>query len=131
MARFTVKMRNVTVGWSDLENRDSAMGVASGPFRSGPGYELVQPVFRLFAEATGDAPTTPVDEAKLARYYAARDRLGLALQAPDGTVIPTQAVHIVDFTPELGADAIQVEVFTASAVAWESLERLRLAAPDA
>ena len=123
MARFTVKIRNVTVGWSDLEHRDAAMAMASGPFRAGPGYELVQPVFGLFAEATGGAPGSRTDEGRLERYHAARDRLALALHAPDGTVIPTKAIDIVESTTWLGSGARRIEVVLSSAEAWAALEK--------
>ncbi len=123
-------MRNVTVGWSDLAEHDAAMGVAAGNFRPGPGYELVQPVFRLFAEATGDAPAKSVDEAKLARYYAARDRLALELHAADGSVIPTKTIHIVDFASEVGPDALELEIVVASPRAWRRLERSAAAVGD-
>ena len=86
---FTVRMRGVTVGWSSLEHLDEGMSLAHGAFRPGDGYDLVEPVFRLFAEAVGDPPREPADDAKLARYHAARDRLGLTLHAPNGSVVPT------------------------------------------
>ena len=49
--RHTVKLQNVIIGWSDLEQRDPVLHRAWGRFRPGVGYELVEPVFRLFTEA--------------------------------------------------------------------------------
>ncbi|HEX3868750.1 MAG TPA: hypothetical protein VHV78_18440, partial [Gemmatimonadaceae bacterium] len=74
--RHTVRLHGVIVGHSDLANADRDLGRAWGAFRPGLGYDLVQPVFRLFAQA---APRdgSPRDETKLARYYAARDALEL------------------------------------------------------
>ena len=131
MARFAVKMRNVTIGWSELEERDASMGAASGTFRPGPGYELVQPVFRLFAEAQGDGQAESADNAKLTRYYAARDRLGLSLHTLDGALIPTEFIHIVDFTDEQGPDALELQVEVASSRGWRALAGSDSAAQDA
>lgn len=130
MARFTVKMRNVTIGWSDLDNRDATMGAASGAFRPGPGYDLVQPVFRLFAEAQGDGQPESTDNAKLTRYHAARDRLGLSLHTRDGVLIPTEFVHIIDFTAEHGPDALELQVAVASSRGWRALADSDSAEPD-
>ena len=131
MPRFTVKMRNVTIGWSELEALDAGMGAASGAFRPGPGYDLVQPVFQLFADGQGDGSEESVDHAMLRRYHAARDRLGLSLHAPDGTLIPTEFIHIVDSTTEHGADALELQVAVTSSRAWRSLERGASGAQDA
>ena len=131
MARFTVKMRNVTIGWSELEHRDAGMGTASGPFRPGPGYELVQPVFRLFAEAQGDGSEEETDHAKLSRYHAARDRLGLSLHTDSGMLIPTEFIHIADFTVERGGDALELHVAVTSSRAWRALERSESTSQDA
>ena len=131
MARFTVKMRNVTIGWSDLEDRDRSAGAARGVFRPGPGYELVQPVFRLFAEAQGEEPDALVDEDKLARYYAARDRLGLSLHSDNGAVVETEFIHIVDLTVEHGPDALEIQVAVTSSRAWRALAGSERASQDA
>ena len=131
MARFTVKMRNVTIGWSELETRDAGMGAASGAFRPGPGYELVQPVFRLFAEAQRNGPAASPDQAKLARYYAARDRLGLSLHTLDGALIPTEFIHIADFTAEHGPEALELQVAAASSRGWRALTGSESASQDA
>jgi hypothetical protein len=106
---YTVRMRGVTVGWSDLEQTDDGAGVATGAFRPGPGYDLVQPIFRLYAEAVPRGASTATDEAKLARYHAARERLGLTLHGPRGGAIPTAALHVYDYTSEAGADALRLE----------------------
>lgn len=114
-------MRGITVGWTSLERPDATAGVARGAFRPGPGYELVEPVFRLFAEAQGETPAHPTDESKLARYRAARDRLGLALHAPDGALVPTTGIHVADFRAERGAEAIEIEVGVADAAALAAI----------
>ena len=131
MARFTVKMRNVTIGWSELEWRDAAMGSANGAFRPGPGYELVQPIFRLFAEGNGDGSEEAADNATLTRYYAARDRLGLSLHADDGRLVQTEFIHIIDSTVERGRDALELHVAVTSSRAWRALDGSGSASPDA
>ncbi len=131
MSRFAVKMGDVTVGWSDLKSRDSGMGIASGTFRPAPAYDLVQPILRLFAESHGETSAQPVDEAKLARYFAARDRLGLSLHAPDGKAIPTKFVHIADFTVEAGPESLQIDVAVTSPSAWQRLAGLSAEPQDA
>ena len=107
------------------------MGSATGPFRPGPGYDLVQPVFRLFAEAQGDGSEETADQTKLTRYYAARDRLGLSLHTSAGAFIPTEFIHIVDFTLEQGPDALGLQVAVRSSHAWRALEPPQGDAPDA
>ena len=61
-------MSGVIVGRSELETRDESRHRASGVFRPGLGYELVQPIFDLLQGAAGDADA-------LARYRKARDAL--------------------------------------------------------
>lgn len=118
---FTIRMFGVTVGWSALEARDPAMGVASGTFRPGPGYELVEPVFRLFADAQGATSAQPTDEAMLARYHEARDRLALTLHAPDSAPIATRSIHVADLRRDGGAKAIELEVIAATPAAWAAI----------
>ena len=98
--RHTLKLHGVVVGWSDLEEIEPDVGRAHGRFRPGVGYELVQPVFRLFAEAVPRARDDARDDLKLARYYRSRDALQLELFDVTGRKIPTSAIHIVDYAPE-------------------------------
>ena len=123
-------MRTVTIGWSSLDVQDAAMGTAHGTFRPGPGYDLVQPIFRLFTEAEGNIASASRDETKLARYYAARDRLGLTLHDPDGGVIPVRFIHIVDYTEEEGPAALELQVAVDSPVAWQALVGSKTVAED-
>ena len=106
--RHTVKMHGVIVGHSDLEEADASVGRAWGAFRPGLGYELVQPVFRLFSEAVPMPGGEPRDRDKLARYHAARDRLGLSLVDANGKVIETTAIHIADYQDEDGSLELDV-----------------------
>ena len=108
---YTVRMRGVIVGRSDLERSDAAEGRRAGAFRPGPGYDLVQPVFRLHAEATDGSAGDVTDPIKLDRYYRARDALRLELVDSAGKTIPTSSIHIID----RGTPAIELEVILARA----------------
>jgi hypothetical protein len=102
--RHTVKLHGVVVGWSELEHIEPELGRARGHFRPGIGYDLVQPVFRLFAEAVPRADGAQRDEAKLARYHQSRDALALELVDQSGRRIPTSAIHIADYASDGSAD---------------------------
>jgi hypothetical protein len=116
--RHTVKMRGVIIGYSDLEQVDVPERRAWGHFRPGLGYELVQPVFRLFSEAVPSRGGEPRDREKLARYHAARDRLGLVLVDATGRELHTSAIHIADYTAEQGSDALELEVLVSDDAFW-------------
>lgn len=114
--RHTVKLKEVIVGHSELECANPADGRAWGTFRPGFGYELVQPVFRLFTKAVPMLGGEPFDEITLEKYYAARDKLGLSLVDAQGEVIETAAIHISDYIEEQGI--IQVEALIKDAAYW-------------
>jgi len=84
---FTLKMSNVIVGRSELESRDAAGRIARGAFRPGLGYDLVQPVFALFEQASGDP-------SGLAKYRKAREALRLHLADSSGATIAVRELHI-------------------------------------
>ena len=113
--RHTVKLNGVIVGHSELEQRDAGLRRAWGRFRPGLGYELVQPIFQLFTEAVPMPGGEPLDEDKLARYHAARDRLGLELVDASGKRIETSAIHIADY----GERSIELEVLVSDEAFWE------------
>jgi hypothetical protein len=102
--RHVVRLAGVVIGYSDLEDVWADDGRARGVFRPGVGYDLVEPVFRLYRDAvpTEDGPVA--DEDTLARYHASRDALGLCLEDADGVVVRTTAIHIADYADK-GADA--------------------------
>ena len=121
MGEYVVKMRGVIVGRAALAASDPASGVLTGPFRPGLGWDLVEPIFRLYAEATpggaaGAAGAT--DEAKLARFFKARDALGLELHDARGAVMPTRAIMVYDFRREAGRDALELEVIAGAGWDW-------------
>lgn len=115
--RHTVRMLDVIVGHSELENIDPDLGRAWGTFRPGLGYELVQPVFRLFAQAVPHGQLEK-NEAALQRYYKARDALNLQLYDDRGHAIKTSAIHIVDYTVESGATPIVLDVLIKDEAYW-------------
>ncbi len=116
--RHTVTMHDVIVGYSELEQRDPSSRRAWGKFRPGFGYELVQPVFRLFSEAVPMPGGEPRDQDKLARYHAARDELGLELVDARGQRIETSAIHIADYTAGRGAGALELDVLIGDEGWW-------------
>jgi len=116
--RHTLKLHGVVVGWSDLERIEPDLGRARGRFRPGIGYELVQPVFRLFAEAVPRDESGSRDETKLARYYKSRDALQLELVDAGGARIPTTTIHIADYTSN-GTGDCELDVLIADADYWQ------------
>jgi hypothetical protein len=116
--RHTVRLQSVIVGYSELENIDPDLGRAWGAFRPGLGYELVQPVFRLFAQA---APRDGLakNPEMLERYYGARDALHLQLEDSNGRVIKTSAIHIADYTVEEGTSALELDVLISEDAYWK------------
>lgn len=115
--KHTVRLKGVTVGHSELEHADPAVRRAWGQFRPGMGYDLVQPIFRLFSEAVPQNGGSR-DEAKLARYHGARDALGLELVDAAGRPIRTTAIHIADYTNGGGDGTIELDVLISDEEYW-------------
>lgn len=115
--RHTVKLHGVIVGHSELEHADPDSGRAWGEFRPGLGYDLVQPVFRLFARAV-PRDGSARDPAMLDRYYKSRDALNLELHDALGAVIRTSAIHIADYSVEDGPAAIALDVLIRDDAYW-------------
>jgi hypothetical protein len=115
---YVVRMRGIIVGRSTLARADAEAREASGPFRPGIGYDLVQPVFRLYSEARPRDSDAAADEAKLARYEAARAKLGLELHDATGGSYAVRAVHVRDYTEEEGRDALELVVCTDDPRFW-------------
>lgn len=119
--RHTVRLQDVAVGYTDLEVLEPALGRARGRFRPGMGYDLVQPVFRLFAEAV-PSPGAPVaDQEKLDRYHRSRDALGLSLEDDQGRQVRTSAIHIADYSHRKDG-TIEIEVLINDAAYWRKRE---------
>jgi len=92
MPQFAVYAGTVCIGHSWLEHRDAPIGVAAGRFVPGAAYGGVQPA--VLASASGEEP-----------------EVALRVVAPDGQELAGEgSVQIVDYSPELGDDAIEVHV---------------------
>jgi len=115
--RHTVRLHGVIVGHSDLEHAAPDGGRAWGEFRPGLGYELVQPIFQLFAQAVSRDGSRK-DQALLDRYHQSRDALNLELQDERGQTIKTSAIHIADYTAERGAPPPQLDVLISDERYW-------------
>lgn len=115
--RHTVRLHGVVIGYSELEDVDPTLGRARGRFRPGTGYELVQPVFRLFVEAVPAPGADVADTEKLGRYHRSRDALGLALEDDSGRPIRTSAIHISDYSEQHGG-TIDLEVLISDRDYW-------------
>jgi hypothetical protein len=115
--KHTVRLHGVIVGHSELENVEPELGRAWGRLRPGLGYELVQPVFRIFAQATPRDGSSK-DQAALERYYNSRDALDLELVDASGRRIRTSAIHIADYTIEEGRDALELDVLISDDAYW-------------
>ena len=76
------------------------MGIASGDFLPSENYPKVQPVFRLYTEASINEAGR--NSGLFEHYYRERDKLGLTIRLASGEIIPVQVVHIQDFSVELG-----------------------------
>jgi hypothetical protein len=116
--RHTLKLNGIVVGHSQLEEVEAADRRVWGLFHPGIGYELVQPIFRLFAEATPMPGGEPRDEIKLAQYFAAREKLPLELVDERGRTIRTAGIHIADYTVERGPEAISLDVLIPDDAYW-------------
>jgi hypothetical protein len=117
VSRHTVKLKTVVVGWSDLEDADPFAGKARGRFRPGVGYDLVQPIFNLYAEAVPVPGAEVQDQAKLDRYLKSREALGLSLEDENGRAVRTSAIHIEDYSGRRGG--IEVEVLISDREYWK------------
>lgn len=115
--RHTIKLHGIAVGYSELEHIDPALGVARGTFRPGVGYDLVQPIFRLYTEAVPAAGGPVADDEKLARYHKSRDALALILEDDSGHVVPTSAIHISDYSHH-PKGTLDIEVLIADRAYW-------------
>ena len=115
--KHTLKLHGVIVGHSELEHDERGTGRAWGQFRPGLGYDLVQPIFRLYAQAVA-RDGSEQDASKLQRYYKARDALNLELVDAQGTSIPTSTIHIADYTVEDGPNAIELDVLIPDEGYW-------------
>src|SRR5688572_29894338 len=118
---FRILNGDKIIGKSDFEVLDASMGVAQGVFVPSLDYREVQPVFRLYAQA--GISMADQDDAKLSEYYRARDGLDLSVTSPDGEQIPTDCIHITDYSEEIGE--MEVAVIVADSESFDRYFALR------
>ena len=111
-SRYTLKLRDVVIGWSDLERRDRGTGIARGDFRPGLGWDLVEPIFVL----RPTDPTAPDAADREHRYRRARDTLSLSLHAGDGTMVDTARIDVM--RDEASATDLALEVVVVDQAFW-------------
>ncbi len=110
---YTLRLKDITIGWCDLEHRDPASRIARGAFRPGLGYELVEPIFVLRPASEAGADVLERE----ARYRRARDTLDLALYAADGTEVDTARIDIM--RDEGSATELALEVSIVDRAFWK------------
>ena len=109
--RFQIHSGETVIGSSDLDSLDPPMGTASGDFLPSAEYHGVRPIFRLYTDATVAALDGGSHDPEVYdRYYRERDGLDLTVRLPGGEVVPTQFVHIEDFSVELGEVSVTIAV---------------------
>jgi hypothetical protein len=92
MPRFDVLAGRSLIGHSELDHGDPPMGVAAGRFVPTAAYAAIQS--RVIASRGGS-----------------QLELALRVLAPDGRELAGDGqVQILDFSPELGADGMEVQV---------------------
>jgi hypothetical protein len=75
-----VKLKEVIVGRADVEPRSDNARVAQGEFRPGLGWDLIAPIYELYAEGRGDPARARLpDAAMLERFGHASRALDLAV----------------------------------------------------
>lgn len=88
---YTLKLKDIVIGWCDFQFRDEATRIARGPFRPGLGFELVEPIFLL----RPTDPHAPDAMDREVRYRRARNTLALSLHAADGSEVDTARIDIL------------------------------------
>ena len=110
---FTLRLKDITIGWSDLETRDSSTRIARGAFRPGLGWELVEPIFVLRPEGSAGADLLEQE----VRSRRARDTLDLSLHGADGAEIDTARIDIM--RDESSATELALEVAIVDRDFWK------------
>ncbi len=96
------------IGAVRLTGVDTGMGVALGEFTPTSAYEEVRPVFRLFTKAMTDQEAREPYEDELNAYYRQRDELNLHVEDAEGRSIPSECIHILDLSLEMGDYEVEI-----------------------
>ena len=115
---ITIQLQGITIGHTELEHPDATKGVARGSFHPATGYQLVQDVFGLYAEAVPERPGKVTEPEKLQRYYRARDALGLELMDQEGRTVGDPTMHVYQRTVSR-QKRLEIEVRTSDPVAGD------------
>lgn len=95
MTTYALRSGKLVIGRSELEDEHRERGERRGAFRPGFGWQLVEPVFDLLAEAQPDERGPVVDAEKLVRYQRARDALQLrVVDQLTGTEHPADSIDV-------------------------------------
>jgi hypothetical protein len=90
--RFEVKVGSEIIGFSELEGGDAPMGVAFGRLVPTPAYASIQPYCIQHR-----------DQWKFIPGMTVQERGGAPIECSGG-------IQIVDFSPELGEEGIQIHL---------------------
>ena len=103
MPRFEVFSSTTAIGYSELEDCDPPMGVASGRFIPLPAYEAIQPMI-------------------VAARDSSQKHLALTLRTAGGHTIQAQGgIQITDYSAELGPEGNRLEVLGIAYPPYEEL----------
>lgn len=94
---MTVELRlgGVTLGRARLDPPDPRSGARSGRLSPTDAYDLICPIFRLFADAEA-VPSPAARAAALERARRARAALKLNLVTEDGRPLAAGVIHVHD-----------------------------------
>lgn len=107
--RYSLKLKQVTVGHSDFEHRDASQRTARGAFRPGLGWDLIEPIFALEVEAYRAMTEGVPDESLLTRFLQARDALGLTLVDAHGRLVGCSDVRITSAERDGAETGLEIE----------------------
>ena len=102
MPRFSIYSGSLLVGWSELEAGDPPMGVASGKFLPAAGYATIQ---AFVVSAAG----------------VVKPELRLSVRRGQEEIQSRAGVFIIDFSPELGPEDMEISILGIVQPPYESL----------
>ena len=113
-----VRLKDVIVGHADVEPLAGDPRVAEGEFRPGLGWDLIAPVFELYADGRGDpARGLGPDAAKLERFERAFRALDLSVFDAGGSKLQLKDLRFEMRAAEAGWAPGKL-VLTASEKTW-------------
>src|SRR5215469_16142470 len=101
--RFTIKLGNEVIGFSVIDSGDPSMGCAYGRFIPTPAYSTFQQHCIRHRENWEPVPGLSVEEAS-----------GIRLECSGG-------FQIVDYSPEIGSEGIELHLFGITTPPYGSL----------